>query len=180
MNLAFGCRAAKRKVSIMKTKRMKFLGILLMAVCLMGCTKPNDDNGGNNNGGGGSNTDYAALIHKGCWSMSSPTYATTSISLCFDYHNQDGTINFFYGGQVLDADALSANGTYTVSGNVITAKYTDVKVIIGTGTSWHYGHTYGFVNGQSKTVTYTIQSCTANKLVLKENALGETLTLTKE
>ena len=33
----------------MKTKRMKFLGILLMAVCLVGCTKP--DNGGNEGGG---------------------------------------------------------------------------------------------------------------------------------
>ena len=138
----------------------------------MGCTKTNDDNGGNNNGG--SNTDYAALLYSSVWSGTAPSNASLYVQFVFDKPD-DGNMNFTYGN---NDDSMLAKGTYTVSGNVITTTYTNVQLLL-CNPSWTYGHTYGFVEGQSKTVTYTIQSCTADKLVVKESAMGDTFTMTK-
>lgn len=165
---------------------MKFLGVLLMAVCLMGCTKSNDDNngnGGNNNGGGGGNTtDYAAMIYNSLWLGEGLPNSSYELAIIFDYDMmydeiKDGFIEFQYGyrGGDFEYGLVYATGTYTISGNVITAKYTYVGF-----SDWHYGDTYGFVNGQNKTVTYTIQSCTNDKMVVKESATNKTITLEKQ
>ena len=149
----------------------------------MGCTKSNDDNNGNNNGGGnsggGDNNNYATLIHNSGWDMASPTYENVVIGFTFDRVGE-GIIVFKCGDSMYHE--VFAKGSYSISGNEMTATYTEVQVdhwTSGTYGPWPYGHTFGFVDGQSKTVTYTIQSCTANKLVMKDSAVGETLTLTK-
>ena len=173
----------------MKTRKLTILGIMLMAVCLVGCTKPNDDNnggnnngGGNNGGGGGSNTDYAAMIYNSLWQGVGLTNSKYELTLVFDYdmlydEHTDGFIEFQYGyrGGDFEYGLVDATGKYSISGNVITAKYTYVGF-----SDWHYGDTYGFVDGQSKTVTYTIQSCTNDKMVVKESATDKTITLEKQ
>lgn len=157
---------------------MKFLGVLLMAVCLMGCTKSNDDNngnGGNNNGGGGGNTtDYAALISSSIWSGDAPENEDLRVQFVFD-KPEKGNLNFSYGN---NEDGLVANGSYSISGNVMTVTYTDVRFLL-CSESWPFGHSYGFVEGQNKTVTYTFLSCTEKEMVVKESAMGDTFTMTK-
>lgn len=137
--------------------------------------------GGNNGGGGGSNTtDYAALVYNSAWggvdlADKYEMFFTFDYDAMYDQHIE-GFIEFQYGyrGGDFEYGLVDATGTYTISGNVLTAKYTYVGF-----SDWHYGSTYGFVDGQSKTVTYTIQSCTDEKMVVKESATGTIITLEK-
>ena len=73
---------------------------------------------------------------------------------------------------------MEAYGTYTVNDNVIKAEYTNIN-LVEQEAHWTYGHTYGLVAGQNKTVTYTIQSCTENTMKVKESVMGDVFTLTK-
>lgn len=77
--------------------------------------------------------------------------------------------NFGYG--------VVANGKYELSGNKITASYDIVKVDVDYQNN--NGTLHGFTHGQPKTVTYTVQSCTANELVLKESIYNQVVTLTR-
>ncbi len=129
-------------------------------------------------GGGGNNTDYAALLHSSVWSgpaPSDPSNEELYVEFVFD-RPENGNMNFVYG---TNFTMLLAKGTYTISGNVITTTYTYVELSQDSYYPWVYGHTYGFVEGQNKTVTYTIQSCTSDKLIVKESSMGDTFTMTK-
>ncbi len=121
---------------------------------------------------GGGNSNYETMLPGG-WNMLSPTYDELNLYLIFD-DNGKGNIFFEYTNSF---SGVIAQGTYTISGNTITASYTDVTFDDEPYGPWVYGHTYGFVDGQAKTVTYTIQSCTSNRLVLKESVYGDTLEL---
>ena len=159
----------------MKTNKTTFSGMILLALvmlCAAGCTKPNDNND--------DNTDYKALIHHSEWDGVPPTHNNLVISFMFDYDQwgngyEEGGMYFLYGDE--GGAMLVAHGTYTILGNTITAKYTNVSLV--EIVPWNYGHTYGLNPGQSKTVTYTIQSCTANTMTVKESVMGDTFTLTK-
>lgn len=160
---------------------------MLMAVCLVGCTKPDDDNNGGNNGGGNNGgtevTDYHALIHDSGWDGVAPANSNLFVEFLFDYDDwtceySEGKIIFLYGKDGDGGAVLVAKGTYSVSGNVFTANYTDIEIIEHDAT-WTYGHTYGLTPGQSKTLNYTIQSCTESTMQVKESVMGDTWNLTK-
>lgn len=119
-------------------------------------------------GGGGS---YGTLI-SGKWAWYSPTYEDLYMNIIFDHYDVEGKIFFYYGNNF---SCVMAFGDYSISGNIVTATYERVSFDDVDLSPWVYGHTYGFVNGQSKTVTYTIQSCTSNHLVLKESVYGDIL-----
>ena len=72
---------------------------------------------------------------------------------------------------------ITANGKYEFSGDKIIATYDNVTVFADE--QYNYGTLHGFTHGQPKTVTYTVQSCTANELVLKESIYNQVVTLTR-
>ena len=121
--------------------------------------------------GGGSNNNYETML-KGGWVMYSSTYEDLSMNIIFDHRDVKGKICFIYWNNF---SGVIAEGDYTISGNTVTATYTNVSFDDVDLSPWVYGHTYGFVDGQTKTVTYTIQSCTSDHLVLKESVYGDTL-----
>ena len=127
--------------------------------------------------GGGGNTDYATLLYSSGW-QTQPASDGTWAFIMFDYYDNysgefiEGGVVFQYGG---DDDFVEATGTYSLTGNVITVRYSKIENV--GNVSLNYGQAYGLVAGQTKTVTYTIQSCTSNKLVLKESVYGKTLEL---
>lgn len=123
--------------------------------------------------GGGGGTNYETMLPGG-WNMHSPTYDELYMNIIFDYDDVKGKIFFEYSNNF---SGVMAFGDYTISGNIVTATYTNVSFSDFDIVPWVYGHTYGFVDGQTKTVTYTIQSCTSNNLVLKESVYGDTLEL---
>lgn len=67
-----------------------------------------------------------------------------------------------------------AKATYTVNGSIITASFNQVNV---TDSNFNPTTMNGFTDGQSITVTYTVQSITDNELVMKESVQGQTLRL---
>lgn len=69
-----------------------------------------------------------------------------------------------------DEYELSASGSYTVNGNSLCVKYTDVSVYRPDG-----GKSYrGFTDGESRTVTYTIKSISNYTMTIVDE-LGKTL-----
>ena len=105
----------------MKTKKTTIFGLMLLALamlCTVSCTKPNNND---------DNTDYKAMIHYSEWDGVSPNHSNLIVSFMFDYDEwgsgyEEGGIYFLYGDE--GGSMLVAHGTYTVSGNTITANYT--------------------------------------------------------
>lgn len=160
----------------MKTRKLTCIGTILLAIamlCAVGCTKPNDDNNGNNNGGG-ETIDYETYLSDTTyWIGTAPGNTDIVIGMYFVTDTKE-----IYFAEVDDYKyyGISAHGTYAISGNVITATYILVEVY---GEPFDNIPDYGFVDGEVKKVTYTIQSLTETTLVVKESVLGDTFTLTK-
>lgn len=137
-------------------KIMLFLFIAsLLGLGMTGCSKDDDNS---------ATTDYAALI-RGHWSavISDTELETISID-----SQGSGSIVFY---DLIHNDwGIMARGTYTLSGNTISATYSRVQVSDENynSTTWH-----GFTDGKTMTVEYTIVSCDGKKLVLKKDN-GET------
>ena len=116
-------------------------------------------------------TDFSKVI-PGHWASTDVVGDDYLIELSIDYKGA-GTISFYD----MDGDGagVMAFGTYSLSGNKLSASYTDVTVEEEdyNPTSYH-----GFTDGKSKTVVYTIQSCDGKKLVLKDES-GKTLNYVK-
>lgn len=68
-----------------------------------------------------------------------------------------------------------ANGTFTLTSNVIKAVYNDVTVF---NSNFDYGTYHGFTHSKTRSVTYTIQSCDGKRLVIKDDG-GLTSTFEK-
>lgn len=155
----------------MKTRKITFLGIVLMALCLAGCTKPDDNNegnNGNNNGGSGEEIENLAQKILGGWgySVNDDWYATYYFN-----KNDVGKLNYQYTNNY---NGIMANASYTVNGSIITASFNQVTV---TDSDFNPTTMNGFTDGQPITVTYTVQSITDNELVMKESVQGQTLRL---
>lgn len=84
-------------------------------------------------------------------------------SIVYEYSNYPGSNEY----------EIIASGTYVVTGNILTARYTNVRVYTSYGSESYNG----FTEGQNKTVSYTLVSCDGSYLILKEG--GRTLTVEK-
>ena len=84
-------------------------------------------------------------------------------SIVYEYSNYPGNNEY----------EIIASGTYVVTGYILTAKYTNVRVYTSYGSESYNG----FTEGQNKTVSYTLVSCDGSRLVLKEG--DRTLTVEK-
>lgn len=149
-------------------KTLKFLSMLFIASALsFGFASCGDDDDDEPTP---VETDYSSVI-PGHWrntGVSDDIEETLSIN-----YKGAGTICFY---DLVEADwGIMAFGTYTLSGNKLSASYTDVSVTDSNYKSTTY---HGFTDGKSKTVTYTIQSCDGKKLVMKDDS-GKTLNYEK-
>lgn len=80
-------------------------------------------------------------------------------------YNGSGTIAL---QDLVDNDwGVTAYGTYTLSGSLLTANYTRVEVL---DVNWNPTTYHGFTDGRSKVVKYTIVSCDGSKLVMKNES----------
>ncbi len=152
-----------------KTDLKTLLAILLMAVISVSLTACGDDKNDE------PDTDYSSLV-KGVW--------WTNAELFTDDEDEPWIveeINFASSGKVTymytvdNIWGVIAEGNYSIDGNKITASYTSVSVYDKYGNS---GTVVGFTDKKQKTVTYTIVSCNGQKLVIKDESRGITLTLT--
>ncbi len=135
---------------------MLFLFIAsLLGLGMTGCSKDDDNS---------ATADYSALI-RGHWAavISDAELETFAI----DAHSA-GTIIFY--DTMYNDWGIHAFGSYTLSGNTISATYDRVSVYDENynSTTWH-----GFTHGEATAVKYTIVSCDGKKLVLKKEN-GET------
>lgn len=127
---------------------------------------------GGGGGGGGGSTNYDEKILGG-WSCDLNLSGNNFVYITYYFdRNQPGKLDYQY--SINNEYGIHAKGTYTVSGTTITATYNNVSVH---DVNWNPTTINGFTDGQSKTVTYTIQSCTDNMLVMIESIEGKTLTL---
>ena len=94
--------------------------------------------------------------------------------LRFEVNDTPGFTNYGYQNSEY---GVWARGWYELSGETITCDYREVSVYVNP--QGDEGTMHGFTSWEPKTVTYTIQSCTSNKLVVKESIYGKTLTVTK-
>lgn len=118
-------------------------------------------------------TDYSKYL-PGQWEYNSEMSDGTPIWVSFHFDkNGAGTIAFY---DEVDQDwGTTAYGTYTIKDNTITANYSNVTV-----EDENYNHTtyHGFTHGKAKKVTYTILSCDAKTLNMKDDS-GRTFNLGK-
>lgn len=82
----------------------------------------------------------------------------------FEESTHSITYQYIYDDNNTISREIMAEGTYSISGNTITALYKDVSVSCENGANT----LNGFKNGQSRQVQYTIISCTAAKLTLTD------------
>lgn len=123
-------------------------------------------------GGGGGSINYDEKILGG-WSCELSLNGNNFVYVTYYFNrNQPGKLNYQYG--INNEYGIIADGTYSISGTTITATYNSVNVH---DINWNPTTINGFTDGQSITVTYTIQSCTDNVLVMIESVEGKTLTL---
>lgn len=116
------------------------------------------------------NTDYSKVI-PGHWANTDVNENDYTVTLSINYKGA-GTICFYDLVNTADDQyGVMAYGKYTLSGNKLTANYTDVECKDANWKSYTY---HGFSDGKSKTVVYTIQSCNGKKLVMKDES-GKTL-----
>lgn len=79
------------------------------------------------------------------------------------YDNLEDDKNWMY---------IDAGGTYTVDGNVITAKYNQVEV--GGYSGYSTKSVMGFTNNTPKTIKYTIVDYTDDSMTIKNETTGKT------
>lgn len=114
--------------------------------------------------------DYSSIV-LGFWANTVDDDDLTGETLSF---TSDGRISYQYSYYPNDEEyEITAAGTYTISGTVVTANYTSVYVYTSTGAKSYNG----FTKGTSKTATYTIVSCDGKNLVIKNGS--KTLTFEK-
>lgn len=158
----------------MKTKTLLSTLFFVSAFCfgLTSCSKDDDNvqppivnNENTNKTGETENTDFSKVLPAHWANTASPE-----------------TIGFFHDGSVVLQDLVdnnwgvsSAKGTYTLSGNLLTANFTRVEVL---DVNWNPTTYHGFTDGKSRTVKYTIVSCDGKKLVMKDEN-GKTLNYEK-
>lgn len=112
--------------------------------------------------------DYSSII-SGRWNVDID--GEESCELIIDFQ---GKGKIFFSDLINQDEGVTAKGTYTLSGNKITAVYNNVSVYTESGSTTFSG----FTDGVTKTVTYTIVSCNEVKMVLKDSN-GKTLNYKK-
>ena len=153
----------KKKMKTLKKLSMLFL---MSALCLgfVNCSDKNDNDPIDPERQ--PEVDYSKTI-PGHWAN---TVSAETIGINY---NGVGTIALQY---MADNDwSVSAYGTYTLSGSILTANYTRVEVL---DANWNPTTFYGFTDGKSRTVKYTIVSCDGKKLAIKDES-GKTLNYEK-
>lgn len=118
--------------------------------------------------------DYASLI-KGNWHRTWHEGGDDwEEYLRFEVNDTPGFTNYGYQNSEY---GVWARGWYELSGKTITSTYREVSVYVDP--QGNEGTLHGFTSWEPQTVTYTIQSCTANELVVKESIYNQTLRLTR-
>jgi hypothetical protein len=135
----------------MKTLKIVFLTMLLL-VALTGC---GDKEKGKNKGN----------IVVGEWALVQWSETTPEFHVYVDF-NEDGTFEMYQ--QVWSLDYEYFNGTYTISGDVLTGVYAD-------GTNWACGYRVNVVDGQlvmysqeDISVTSVYEKCTISEEIKAE------------
>lgn len=114
------------------------------------------------------NVDYSAVISGSWWTEIDDE---ESCELIIDFRGQG---NIYFTDLINQDEGVTAKGTYTLSGNLIFATYSNVSVYTESGSSTFNG----FTDGKKKTMTYTIISCNDGIMVLQTSD-GKTLKFEK-
>lgn len=121
-----------------------------------------------------STKDYSSLI-VGNWMELTDISSSKQAEVLLGF-GDDGVAGF---QDLMNEDNINygivASGTYTLSGNTITAYYNDVFV---SKKDWSLGTYHGFTHGENKTVKYTIVSCDGKKMTVTDDS-GNTFNMTK-